>query len=56
MAKKDLNNIAFYVTLVALIGTGGAIIAHYIGRKNARHKIIELTNAIKQNRANGSTK
>lgn len=49
MAKKDLNNIAFYVTLVALIGTGGTIIAHYIGRKNARHKIIELTNAIKQN-------
>jgi len=49
MAKKDLNNIAFYVTLVALIGTGTAIIVHHIGRRNARHKIIELTNAKKQN-------
>lgn len=50
MAKKDLNNIAFYVTLVALIGTGTAIIAHHIGRRNARRKIIELTNAKKQNK------
>ncbi len=49
MAKNDLHNIAFYVTLVALIGTGTTIIAHYIGRRNVRHKIIELTNAIKQN-------
>lgn len=47
--RNLLNNIIFYTALVGLVGTGTAIIAYHIARKNTRHKIIELTNAIKQN-------
>lgn len=47
--RNLLNNIIFYIALVGLVGTGTAIIAYHIARKNTRHKIIELTNAIKQN-------
>lgn len=48
-SNRDLlNNIVFYTVLVGLVGTGTAIIAHHIGRKNARREIIKLSNEIKQ--------
>jgi hypothetical protein len=47
--KDSRHNIALWFTVAALTGIMVLGIAQHLERRNTRHKIIKLTNAIKQN-------
>lgn len=54
MTKKNnsnflIHNIALYSTIIAILGLGTAIIAHYNGRKKARSEIIRLKAELHKN-------
>ena len=44
-----LNNIALYSTIIAVLGLGTLVTAHYMGRKKARREVARLTGEIRQN-------
>lgn len=51
MSKKiDLDNLVLCIAIIAIMGLGTLAIAHYTGRKKARHEIARLDNEIRKNR------
>lgn len=50
-----LNNIALYASIIAVLGLGTLVTAHYMGRKKARREVARLTNEIRKNQESQKT-
>ncbi|MBO4700507.1 MAG: hypothetical protein J5620_02020 [Alphaproteobacteria bacterium] len=50
-----LNNIALYASIIAVLGLGTLVTAHYMGRKKARREIERLNNEINKNKTAQNT-